>query len=82
MISGGRNEELYGSINNVALNDYHLYDLKHNAWCVLALYGDIPSSRWGHMLVGEGVDDIKKDRVLMLGGVNLNSYCDSTIYEF
>jgi hypothetical protein len=46
----------------------------------VALYGDIPSSRWGHQMVAE--TDEGKNKVLLFGGINLNSYCDSTIYEF
>jgi hypothetical protein len=33
------------------------------------------TSRWGHSMVAS------KDKLLILGGMNLNHICDSSIYE-
>ena len=38
-IFGGRNDSMYSTIKNVALNDLHLYDLTKNAWITVGLYG-------------------------------------------
>jgi hypothetical protein len=47
MIYGGRNDLLFKSLQNSALNDLHLYDIEENKWAVIALYGFHPMSRWG-----------------------------------
>ena len=67
---------MYPIIKNVALNDMHIYDSKTNAWCAVAIYGDVPRSRWGHKLATN--DDQK---IMLFGGMNLNSYCESVFYE-
>ena len=51
VIYGGKNDAIFPSLKNVALNDLHLYDIASNRWAALAIYGDIPESRWGHRLV-------------------------------
>ena len=63
-------------IKNVALNDMHVYDVLNNTWCALAIYGDLPRSRWGHKLATNS-----EDKIMLFGGMNLNSYCESVIYE-
>lgn len=50
IIHGGRNDDMYNSIKNVALNDLHMYDINLNAWLTVAIYGEIPPGRWGHSL--------------------------------
>ena len=62
-------------IKNVALNDLHVYDVAANKWSTLAIYGDMPASRWGHSLVAN------QDKIVLFGGMNLNSYCESIIYD-
>lgn len=51
VIFGGRNDAVFSTIKNVALNDLHIYDIASNKWAAIAMYGDIPGSRWGHTLV-------------------------------
>jgi hypothetical protein len=87
VIYGGRNDEIYSGnqpnqpqIKNVALNDLHLYDTKLNMWMQVALYGELPCSRWGHSMAGSSEGG--KDKILVFGGINLESFCDSSIYEF
>ena len=75
IISGGRTDAIYTFIKNVALNDLHIYDIQKNTWCAIALYGDIPNSRWGHKLCAN------ENKVMLFGGMNLNSYNDSEVYE-
>eukprot|EP00347_Sterkiella_histriomuscorum_P019474 403341497 len=80
-IYGGRNDQLFKLTgNNIALNDLNLYDIATNTWITIALYGEsIPPSRWGHQLVSCGENSSK---MLLFGGINLQSYCDTSIYEF
>ena len=75
MIFGGRNNEVYPIIKNVALNDLHIYDIAKNRWSSLALYGDIPESRWGHRLVAN------ENKIMLFGGMSLTSYCESVIFD-
>jgi len=63
-------------MKTVALNDLHLLDLFTNTWVTVAMFGEsMPTSRWGHSIVAS------KDKLLILGGMNLNQICDSSIYE-
>ena len=75
VIFGGRNDAVFPSIKNVALNDLHIYDVALNRWSALALYGDILGSRWGHRLVAN------QDKIMLFGGMNLTSYCESVLYD-
>lgn len=75
VIFGGRNDAVFPSIKNVALNDLHIYDVAHNRWSALALYGDILGSRWGHRLVAN------QNKIMLFGGMNLTSYCESVLYD-
>ena len=53
----------------------HIYDIKTNSWSAIALYGDIPKSRWGHKLCANA------NSIMLFGGMNLSSYNDSEIFE-
>ena len=53
VIHGGRNDEIYSSLRNVALNDLHLYDVNLNQWLAVAIYSYVPISRWGHRMCAE-----------------------------
>ena len=72
---GGRNDAIFPIIKNVALNDLHIYDVASNRWCTLAMYGDIPSSRWGHRIIAND------NKIMLFGGMNLGSYCESVLYD-
>ncbi len=50
----------------MALNDLHIYDVATNRWNAIAMYGDIPGSRWGHTLVSN------EQKIMLFGGMNLN----------
>jgi len=76
VIFGGRNEAIFPAIKNVALNDLHIYDVRSNRWSAIAMYGDIPGSRWGHKLVAND------QKIMLFGGMNLGSYCESVLYDF
>ena len=75
VIYGGRNDAIFSAIKNVALNDLHIMDVESNTWCRIAMYGDIPGSRWGHKLVAN------ENKIMLFGGMNLNSYCESVLYD-
>ena len=75
VIFGGRNDEVFPTIKNVALNDLHIYDVAKNRWATIAIYGDMPESRWGHRLVAN------ENKIMLFGGMNLSSYCESVIFD-
>ena len=83
VIHGGRNDDFYESMRNIALNDLHLYNINSNIWCTVAIFGEVPQSRWGHIICGENSfnQDYKRTKLIIFGGVNLNSFFDSTIYQ-
>jgi hypothetical protein len=63
-------------MKTVALNDINMLCLFSNTWVTVAIFGDsMITSRWGHSLVAS------KEKLLILGGMNLNHICDSAIYE-
>ena len=39
----------------------------------------MPTSRWGHSMVAE--TDEGKEKVYLFGGINLNAYSDSSVFE-
>ena len=39
------------------------------------MYGDIPGSRWGHTLIAN------QSKIMIFGGMNLGSYCESVLYD-
>jgi len=49
IIHGGRNDHIYQTVKNIGLNDIHLYNISTNSWMALAIYDQIPNSRWGHV---------------------------------
>jgi len=74
---------MFSSMKNVALNDLHLYNVNSNCWLTVAIYGEIPTSRWGHCLTLQ--DSVKEDyqsnTLIIFGGINLKSFCDTSVYE-
>ena len=75
VIFGGRNDDIFPVIKNVALNDLHIYEVDANRWATIAMYGEIPGSRWGHRLVSND------NKIMLFGGMNLNFYCESVVYD-
>ena len=83
VIYGGRNDQIFARTQNVALNDICLYNVNRQEWQALAMYGDVPCSRWSHCFTmnrGEGAGN--RDGFLVFGGVNLRNYCRSKVYQF
>ena len=39
------------------------------------MFGDLPSSRWGAKLAAT------ENKLMLFGGMNLNNYCESIIYD-
>ena len=62
------------------MNDICIYNINKKEWQVLAMYGQMPCSRWSHILTMNGAG--RGDGFLVFGGVNLKSYCKSRIYQF
>jgi len=80
VISGGRNDEVYSRIHNVALNDLCIYNANRREWQALAMYGTIPTSRWSHTICMNGEN--RGDGFIVLGGVNLDSYLKPKMHLF
>ena len=83
VIHGGRNDEVFSSLKNVALNDLHLYDINQNRWMAVAIYNAVPVSRWGHKMCAEQTpqSDYQSSKLIIFGGINLKSFCDTSVYE-
>lgn len=78
VIHGGRNDTGFSEIKNIGLNDIHLFDVHTYTWTSVAIYNQVPTSRWAHILCSEGD---KPGSLIIFGGVNMASYCDTTLYE-
>ena len=48
----------------------------------MAMYGQMPCSRWSHCFSVNGTADYGCDGFFIFGGVNLKNYCKSRIYQF
>ena len=68
VIHGGRNDHIYQTVKNIGLNDIHLYNISANSWMALAIYDQIPNSRWGHVAWSDPV----RKRIIIFGGMNLS----------
>ena len=77
IVHGGRNDQQYNDkLKTVALNDLHLLEIKTSTWTTVAIFAEeIPESRWGHRLVASS------NKLLLFGGMNLEQYCESAIFE-
>jgi hypothetical protein len=67
----------------VALNDICIFNINKNMWEALAIFGQMPCSRWSHTLShvsGETKDS--EDGFLMFGGASLKSFCRTLIWKF
>lgn len=73
VISGGRSNELFKTMGNIALNDFHLLNTQRFEWETLAMYGPLPLSRWNHSIV-----NVDEDKLLIFGGLNMTTYMNSS----
>ena len=80
VIYGGRNDGIFASTKNVALNDICIFNVNHRQWVSLAMYGIPPSSRWSHFMVPNR--RYNPDGVVIFGGVSLKNYCKSRLHSF
>jgi hypothetical protein len=83
LISGGRNNSLYMTMGNIALNDLHLLNTQTFEWETLAMYGEVPVSRWNHSLIA--IEEGKDDRLVIFGGMNMATYMNASqvqVFEF
>lgn len=79
IIYGGRNDSIFPVIGNVALNDICIFNVNFKTWTSLAIYGMQPCSRWSLVMMPNRKHS--PDGILVFGGVNLNNYCTSRIYN-
>lgn len=83
VIYGGRNDTLYSRTSNVALNDICMLNVNKLEWITIAMYGQMPCSRWSHCFTANrGGSSGATDGFLVFGGVNLKNYCKSSLYQF
>ena len=82
VIYGGRNDNIFSMTNNVALNDICIFNLNTFTWESVALFGQMPCSRWSHCMIAKGHDHLSSEGLLVFGGVNLQNYCKSKLYTF
>ena len=78
VIYGGRNDKIYESTGSVALNDVCIYNINLCQWEALAMFGQLPMSRWKHAMVAT-TDEISSvsNGFMIFGGTNLSCYCRS-----
>lgn len=78
VLFGGRNERMYNYTGNVGLNDVCIFNINLNQWEALAIFGQMPLSRWKHSVVA----DNEREGIMVFGGFNLRQHCRSKIYTF
>lgn len=82
VIYGGRNDRIYDSTGNVALNDICVYNCNLMAWEPLAMFNQMPCSRWSHTMIPLSSTQSYHEGFILFGGVNLKAYCKSKFYTF
>ena len=80
VIYGGRNDDVFDQIKNVALNDINLLNTVTMNWMQIATYGKHPCSRWSHIMVPYKSESF--NGFLIFGGINLRNYCKSNVHCF
>eukprot|EP00347_Sterkiella_histriomuscorum_P011255 403373153 len=78
---GGKNDNYYQDIKNIALNDLFMYDIKSNCWIIIANYGCYPEGRFSHGMVST-TDFAGTGKLIIFGGQNMKVYCPAMIYQF
>ena len=79
VISGGRNNAMFKTLGNIAMNDINLFNTQSFEWETLAMYGHLPLSRWNHSVLG--LED--GERLMIFGGLNMTAYMSSSsLYVF
>ncbi len=84
VIHGGRNDKLFPHLGNIGLNDMHMFNILTKTWISIAIYNDLPTSRWGHQMVNttHNLEAGGEEEILLLGGVGITSFCDTSVYKF
>ena len=82
VLYGGRNDRIYDSTGNVALNDICVYNCNLMAWEPLAMFNQMPCSRWSHTMIPLTSTQSYHEGFIVFGGVNLKAYCKSKFYTF
>ena len=66
---------MYADYFNTSMNDLCMYNIVTNEWESLALYGQIPTSRWGASMIA-----VNHSKLILFGGCNLKKYQNSLLY--
>lgn len=78
VIHGGRNDHIFSTHKNTALNDLHILDLRTLCWQSIVMYGEVPEGRWGHQIAINETQSV----IVIFGGLNLQGYCEANVYQF
>jgi hypothetical protein len=82
VIYGGRNDNIYKQTANVALNDVCLFNINTKTWEALAIFGQMPCSRWSHFMTHvQGDTRCAKEGLIMFGGSTQKSYCRTILWN-
>jgi hypothetical protein len=60
-----------------------LFNINTRTWEALAIYGQMPISRWSSIITqldGDTKDDA--EGFYLFGGVTINSYCKASLFNF
>ena len=82
VIYGGRNDKIFDSTGNVALNDICVFNCNQVSWEPLAMFGQMPCSRWSHTMIPQSSTQAYHEGFILFGGVNLKAYCRSNFFTF
>ena len=82
VVYGGRNDKIFENTGNVALNDICIFNVNTSTWESLAMFGQMPSSRWSHCMVPLQNSRQPNEGFIVFGGGNLKAYCHSQLYSF
>jgi len=74
LIYGGKNDTLYGSTNDICLNDIRILNVEQMAWSPCSSYGEVPAiGRYHHRVTCFG------NKMLIFGGIGLHEFADNDV---
>jgi len=74
IVYGGRNDSLYGTSQDVCLNDIRILNIEQMAWSPVTSYGNVPEvGRYHHGVSTFG------SKMFIFGGVGLHQFVDDEV---
>eukprot|EP00347_Sterkiella_histriomuscorum_P019403 403341758 len=80
-VFGGRNDKMFQSHQNIALNDLCLYEISKNTWTTVVSFGCYPEGRFSHSMC-QIQSGHKSFKLVIFGGMSQKEYCQSTLLTF